>query len=115
MTRGFNKCIIRYIHHKSMKIISKAIKFQWDKGNINKNFYKHSVTDTECEEMFFDQKKIILKDVLHSDKESRYILLGRTKRKKLLFTVFTFRNSKIRIISSRDINNKERKLYEKTN
>ena len=98
-----------------MKIISKVIKFQWGKGNINKNFYKHGVTDTECEEAFFDHKKIVLKDVLHSGKESRYVLLGQTKRKRLLFTVFTLRNNKIRIISSRDVNNKEKKLYEKTN
>ena len=96
-----------------MKIFSKIIQIQWDNGNINKNFKKHKVTNTECEEVFFDDKKIILKDILHSGNESRYILLGQTKTKRLLFTVFTIRNNKIRVIYSRDINKQERKLYEK--
>lgn len=96
-----------------MKIFPKIIQFQWDKGNIDKNFKKHKITDTECEEIFFDDKKLILNDFLHSDKEPRYILLGQTKVKRLLFIVFTIRNNKIRVISCRDINKKERKLYEK--
>ena len=97
-----------------MKLFTKPIQFQWDKGNANKNFYKHSITDTECEEVFFDSKKVISKDIFHSRKEPRHILLGQTKAGRLLYTVFTIRNNKIRIISSRDINKKERKLYEKT-
>ncbi|MBU4360790.1 BrnT family toxin [Patescibacteria group bacterium] len=63
--------------------------------------------------MFFDNKKVILKDPLHPGKELRYIILGKTKTNRLLFTVFTLRNNKIRIISSRDINKKEIKFYEK--
>ncbi|MFH0755176.1 MAG: BrnT family toxin [bacterium] len=96
-----------------MKIFSKIIQFQWDNGNTDKNFKKHKITDTECEELFFDDKKLILKDVLHSDKELRFILLGQTKIKKLLFVVFTIRNNKIRIISCRNVNKNERKIYEK--
>ncbi|MBU4332279.1 BrnT family toxin [Patescibacteria group bacterium] len=97
-----------------MKLFTKLIQFQWDKGNLDKNFHKHGITNTECEEIFFDDKRKISKDIFHSNKEPRYILLGQTKVKRLLYTVFTIRNNKIRIISSRDINKKERKLYEKT-
>lgn len=96
-----------------MQLIAKPIKFHWDKGNVNKNLKKHKVTDAECEEVFFDQRKIISKDPLHSNKEKRFILLGKTKSERSLFTVFTVRNNKIRIISSRDINKKEYKLYGK--
>ena len=96
-----------------MKIFTRPIQFQWDRGNIDKNSKKHDVTNAECEEVFFDENKIILKNILHQGKESRHILLGKTKAKRLLFTVFTVRNNKIRIISSRDINKKEGKLYEK--
>jgi len=88
--------------------------FEWDKGNIDKNLIKHQVSDTECEEIFFDAEKKIKKDPLHSKKEKRYILLGKTKEQRLLFIVFTIRRQKIRIISARDINKKEAKLYEKT-
>ncbi|HIE24125.1 MAG TPA: BrnT family toxin, partial [Candidatus Korarchaeota archaeon] len=53
-------------------------------------------------------------DKLHSKEEERFILLGKTKKERVLFVVFTIRNDKIRIISVRDINKKERRLYEKT-
>ncbi|MDP2951359.1 MAG: BrnT family toxin [bacterium] len=89
--------------------------FLWDKGNSNKNLKKHNVSDLECEEVFFDQNKIAFKDKLHSGKEERFILLGKTKRDRLLFLVFTLRGNQVRVISSRDINKKEKYLYEKTN
>lgn len=82
-----------------MKLFAEPTQFQWDKGNLDKNFHKHGVTNAECEEVFFDDKKGVLKDVLHSGREPKYILLGKTKNKRLLYTVFTVRNNKIRIIS----------------
>lgn len=96
-----------------MRLFIKPIQFIWDKGNIDKNLTKHGITNTECEEVFFDDKKVIFKDVLHSGKELRFIILGKTKFGRLLFIVFTLRKNKIRIISARDINKKEIKLYEK--
>lgn len=94
--------------------LSAPIEFQWDKGNIDKNWKKHKVSDREGEEVFFDENKKIGPDVSHSKKERRYILLGKTKKGRILYTVFTLRNKKLRIISARDINQKERKLYEKS-
>ena len=87
--------------------------FEWDSGNTDKIYRKHTVKPFECEEVFFDENKVILKDNLHSDKEERYVLLGKTKKERLLFLVFTTRQHKIRIISARDTNKKERSLYEK--
>lgn len=95
-----------------MKIFLNLIGFEWDKGNQNKNFFKHHVTDEECEEIFFDDKKRILKDIIHSSREDRYVLIGKTKKNRILFIVFTIRKDKIRVISARDLNKKERKLYE---
>jgi uncharacterized protein len=96
-----------------MKVVIQIFKFSWDGRNTGKN-KKHSFDDWECEEVFFDQKKVLLQDTIHSAKEERYILLGRTKRARLLYIVFTIRASKIRIISARDISKKEVHLYEKT-
>lgn len=95
-----------------MLLLREPIAFEWDRGNQNKNLAKHHVTDEECEEVFFDQGKQILRDVLHSGLEDRFILLGETKRERLLFIVFTVRLEKIRMISARDVNKKERILYE---
>ena len=98
-----------------MKILDNPGEFQWDKGNKGKNYQKHKVTDQECEEAFFDQSKKILKDVLHSHVEERYILLGQTKENRILFIVFTIRSGKVRVISARDLNKKENRLYEEEN
>ena len=89
-----------------------AIQFEWDEGNREK-LKKHVVETKESEEAFFDTKKVMYKDVLHSTKEERFILLGKTKLKRLLYIVFTYRKQNVRIISARNINKKEVHLYEK--
>jgi uncharacterized DUF497 family protein len=97
-----------------MKVNSKALQFEWDSGNSNKNKLKHTVEDWECEEVFFDSKKVMFNDKLHSRNEQRFILLGKTKQERLLYIVFTTRKEKIRVISARDITKrKEIELYEK--
>ena len=96
-----------------MRGTEEATNFDWDSGNRGKNLQKHGITDEESEEAFFDSEKKILKDILHSDTEERHILLGQTRHNKTLFIVFTKRKNKIRIISSRPLNKKEKQLYEK--
>ncbi|MBI3933155.1 MAG: BrnT family toxin [Acidobacteria bacterium] len=71
------------------------VTFIWDKGNERKNLEKHGVTSQEVEEVFFDPQKKLLGDKFHSGKEDRYLLIGQTKRQRLLFVVFTIRNLKI--------------------
>ena len=92
--------------------VTEAIQFEWDEGNREK-LKKHGVGNREVEEAFFDTEKRIYKDVFHSTEEERFILLGKTKTKRLLYVVFTYRNRNVRIISARNINNKEVHLYEK--
>ena len=96
-----------------MRILKQGLEFQWDSGNIGKNYQKHKVKDKEAEESFFDKNHKIFKDRLHSSGEERFRILGKTKKERLLFIVFTLREKKIRIISARDINKKEVYLYEK--
>ncbi len=93
-----------------MEYLEQCLEFEWDQGNQNKNL-KHGVQDQEAEEVFFDQRKRVLRDPLHSLNEARHILIGTTKLGRLLFVVFTIRGRKIRIISVRDINQKEKHLY----
>lgn len=95
-----------------MVILIEPIEFEWDSGNRNKN-KKHNVDDTEAEEVFFDNKRFIFKDHIHSGVEERFRFFGKTKKGRLLFVVFTIRKNRIRVISARDINRKEAHLYEK--
>jgi hypothetical protein len=53
-------------------------------------------------------------DEKHSQQEARFYALGQTDAGKHLFVVFAIRDDLIRVISARDMNRKERKVYEKS-
>jgi len=97
-----------------MKTLPEPIAFVWDRGNSKKNEHKHGVSDQESEEPFFDKKRKIFTDRVHSGKEERFRIVGESKNRRLLFVVFTIRKGGVRIISARDINKKEVYFYEKT-
>lgn len=86
--------------------------FDWDEGNREKNWIKHAVSAKECEEVFFNISHIIVDDPNHSQKETRYSMLGKTNNGRKLRVIFTTRNEYIRVISARDQSKKERRQYE---
>jgi len=88
--------------------------FNWDNGNLLKNYEKHRVSAPECEQVFFNKPLITGSDEKHSQKEVRFYALGQTDTGRLLFVVFTVRENLIRVISARDMNKKERKVYSKS-
>lgn len=85
--------------------------FEWDEGNSDKNWHLHEVTDGECEEVFFNVPLLIAPDKKHSDREVRYYVLGRTDANRWLFIAFVIRNRRIRVISARDMNERETRKY----
>ncbi|MEZ4663327.1 MAG: BrnT family toxin [Caldilineaceae bacterium] len=89
-----------------------ATGFDWDENNLDKNWYLHDVTNGECEEIFFNVPLVLSSDKTHSTQEMRYYALGRTDTNRWLFVAFTLRNGLIRIISARDMNQKEARKYE---
>ena len=89
--------------------------FDWDEGNRNKNWQKHNVSASECEEVFFNLPMLLEPDPDHSQMEPRYFVLGQTDSGRYLFIAFTMRSDKIRVISARDMSRKEAEVYEKTN
>src|ERR1700685_3510248 len=99
-----------------MAVIPDPLQFDWNTGSSGKNKRSHEVEDWECEEVFFDPKKVMLRDKLHSGQEERLILLGKTRQERLLYLALTIRDEKVRVISARDITKrKEIELYEKAN
>jgi uncharacterized protein len=87
--------------------------FNWDTGNARKN-EKHGVTQAEAEQVFLNEPLFITPDEKHSGSESRYRALGETAIGRQLTIIFTLRRAGtlVRVISARDMNAKERKLYE---
>ena len=67
-----------------------AIEFEWDQGNSMKN-EKHSVSDAEAEQVFFNEPLLVVEDPGHSASEARWHALGRTSEHRLLQVTFTVR------------------------
>lgn len=88
--------------------------FDWDDGNARKSADKHSVTQAEAEQTFFNEPLLLVPDRKHSQREPRYHALGRTDDNRLLHITFTLRANEtlIRVISARDMHRKERSFYE---
>lgn len=85
--------------------------FEWDEGNSEKNRIRHQVFRGECEQVFFNEPIMVSADIKHSQEESRWYVLGKTDVDRLLFIVFTIRKNKIRIISARDMNKREKQIF----
>jgi uncharacterized protein len=93
-------------------IVHKCTGFDWDEGNILKNWERHKVSDSECEQVFFNRPLVSFPDVDHSTDEPRFYALGQTDAGRHIFVAFTVRNNLIRVISARDMSRKERKVFE---
>lgn len=94
--------------------LNKVIGFEWDKWNIDKSYEKHGISPNETEEIFLDEDVKIEKDIKHQQQEERFIAIGKTTEEKILFVIFTIRSDKIRVISGRTANKKEREVYQET-
>ena len=86
--------------------------FDWDDGNVTKNWETHDVSEAECEQVFFNRPLVARRDTGHSDIEARFYVLGRTDSGRLLFVAFTIRHEKVRVISARDMTRAERQRYQ---
>ena len=91
----------------------KLSSFDWDKGNLNKNWKKHKITKEETEQIFFNEPLKVFEDLKHSKIEKRLVAYGITDENRLLTVIFTLRQGKIRVISARNQSKKERRYYEK--
>ena len=96
-----------------MANLETIIGFDWDDGNARKN-EKHGVSTAEAEQVFFNAPLLLLEDSAHSQVEARNHALGKTDGGRALHITFTLRQSSelIRVISARDMNRKERAIYD---
>jgi|SRR5450759_2231425 uncharacterized DUF497 family protein len=94
-----------------MQLILDIIGFEWDDGNRSKNRALHKVEWWECEETFFNFPLYLFPDYEHSQREERFFAFGHTNSNRFLTIVFTVRQKRIRVISARDMNRRERRMY----
>jgi uncharacterized DUF497 family protein len=96
-----------------MIVFDKIEGFQWDAGNERKSADKHGVTQSESEQVFFNEPLLLLADEAHSRSERRFHALGKTDNGRLVHISFTLRKNGtfIRVISARDMHRKEKQRY----
>lgn len=89
------------------------IRFTWDRQKADRNRQEHEgVTFEEAATVFRDPLAYIFDDDEHSDEEHRELIIGYSRRSRLLIVSFTERADVIRIISARKADSDERKDYE---
>lgn len=83
--------------------------FEWDDKKAAINRRKHGVGFETAVLVFYDENRIELYDAAHSQDEDRYNTIGLVD--DILFVVYTERKNRLRIISARFANKKERSMY----
>ena len=87
--------------------------FEWDEPKANANAAKHGVTFAEAKTVFEDVYAAILTDLLHSENESRSLIIGYSAQNRLLFVSYTERGNTVRLISARLATKREREKHER--
>ncbi|MEK7819419.1 MAG: BrnT family toxin [Bacteroidota bacterium] len=87
--------------------------FEWDKNKNRVNIKKHGISFEDAQFAFFDSKRIIARDLEHSEIEDRYYCFGKVN-KNIVTVRFVHRNNKIRIIGA-GYWRKGKQIYEKEN
>ena len=89
-----------------------GMEFEWDESKATANLKKHGVSFEEAKTVFDSVLAVIFDDEAHSLDEQREIIIGHSRRNRLLLVSFTERPNAIRIISARIATRREREDYE---
>ena len=89
------------------------LSFDWNPGKARSNARKHGVTFEEAASVFLDEYAVQFHDENHDDHEHRFIMLGLSRRLRLLVVVHAERNDGrvIRVISARKATRREQSYY----
>ena len=82
------------------------MQFEWDEDKAALNLKKHGVRFETAAKVFCDENRIEFYDSEHSIEEDRYNTIGMVDN-----ILFAERKNRVRLISARPANKKERSLY----
>ena len=90
------------------------IHFEWDDFKNRINIRKHGVSFEEASSVFYDTNAILFDDPSHSAKESRFLILGISRKAHICIVSHCYRGEDeiIRIISARKATKKEADIYQ---
>lgn len=96
-----------------VRIVAAVQKPPWDPEKARENFVKHGIGFEEAREAALDELSRARPDPGHSADEDRWIVIGTSRRGRLLFVVVaTDAEGKMRIISARRATKRERHAFE---
>lgn len=87
--------------------------FEWDSEKAETNLKKHGISFEEASTVFGDPLSLTIEDHLHSYRETRYVIIGQSYRRRTLVVSHMERRGNIRIISARVATRREIVNYEK--
>ena len=88
------------------------MEFEWDTDKAHSSVEKPGVSFAEAMTVFGDPLEVTIPDPDHSEGEARFLSLGRNEQGRLLVVSYTEREGRIRLISAREAEPRERKTYE---
>ena len=87
-------------------------KYEWDTEKREVNLVKHGLDFNDVWRVFKDPKAVTFEDIKHSSVECRLLTIGYLDDILCTVVVHTKRGNRIRIISFRPANKKERIQYD---
>ncbi|MDY8109032.1 BrnT family toxin [Fulvimarina sp. 2208YS6-2-32] len=84
--------------------------FEWDEAKDISNFRKHTIRFRSATAVFNDPARLVFEDEREDYGERRFIVMGLIGP-RLYVVIFTERSGKIRIISARKGNEREKAVY----
>ena len=88
------------------------MEFEWDPDKDLLNQERHGISFTEASTVFGDPLAQTFLDSRPDFDEYRFLTVGYTTTNRLIIVAHTDRGDRIRIITARDIEPKERRFYE---
>ncbi|MEO6044253.1 MAG: BrnT family toxin [Tepidiformaceae bacterium] len=85
--------------------------FDWDEANEGHIWERHGVSVREAEDAVLDPRAVFIGTP--RSVEARSSLIGQTEQGRLLRIFYTLRSRLTRVVTARDANEWERKLYRK--
>ena len=89
-----------------------AVEAEWDPAKARSNLAKHGISFSDADSVFDDEFAISNPD-LGLSVEERFVLVGADAFGRILVVSYTYRRSRIRIISARRATQSERQEYGK--
>ena len=101
-----------YLASAGQRYTRLRVEFEWDPEKDRSNQEKHGVAFVEASTAFDDPLSRTVRDPRHSEGEFRFVTIGYSSSNRLIVVAHADRGERVRIITARVAEPKERRKYE---